>query len=534
MSTQTKNSAALATRRRLKDDFEFYAEKALKIRTKDAQVVPLILNDAQRILHKAILKAYETTGMVRIIILKGRQQGLSTAVGGRLYFKTSQAQARKAVVVAHKSDSTTALFNMTKRYHENVPEILRPSTSYSSKKELTFDKLDSSYMVATAGGDGIARGETITDAHLSELAFWPSSSARENLNGLLQSVPDVPGTEVYIESTANGVTGPFYELWQGAVKGENGYVPVFIPWFLSSEYAKRPPSGFELSPSELDYREEALSIYGHYLTNDQLYWRRLKVNQNGLELFKQEYPLTPEEAFLTTGRPVFDTEKLTKRVAVLDGPIERQSHILGAFERSVVGELSIYRPIDPGETYYIGADVAMGVRGGDYSVAQVLDSKKRQCASYRAHVHPDYYSDVLYSLGMMYNVAKIGVESNNHGLLTVTRLYKDLGYHNIHMDVIVDNMTDVDTPKLGFRTTSKSKPMIIDALRGALRQDEIELNDKTTIQELITFVVKESGKVEAEDGKHDDSVISLAIANHVHDGVFEAIKVTDEYYFEMI
>lgn len=520
--------AMRAIRRRLRDSFPFYADKALKIRTKDAQIVPLRLNAAQRILQAAIDEQLAETGRVRIIILKGRQQGLSTMVGGWLYHQVSQAQAKKALVVTHKADSTTALFTMTKRYHENVPDILKPSTSYSSRKELVFDKLDSSYMVATAGGEGVARGETITHAHLSELAFWKESIARENLNGILQSIPDVAGTAVFIESTANGVTGPFYEMWRGAERGENGYRAVFIPWFLQDEYRTKVPPGFIKTPEE----EEVAARFG--LDDEQIYWRRLKINQNGLDMFKQEYPCEPDEAFLTTGRPVFDPEQLTKRIAESLGPIQRMGLTLGEWEPHPMGELLIYHEIDPGETYYIGADVAMGVRGGDWSVAQVLDSRKRQVAVFRAHVHPDYYAEVLYRLGKLYNMAKIAVESNNHGLLTVNNLYKVWHYENVYMRVIEDKMTDDETPNLGFRTDTKTKPLIIDDLRASLRIGELELNDKTTMQEMLTFVVKESGKLEAEEGTFDDCVMSLAIANHIHDGVWKPVKVTSEFYFEAI
>lgn len=515
-------------RLRLRDDFAFYAAKALKIRTKEAKVVPFVLNAAQHILHDAIQKSIDETGMVRIIILKGRQQGLSTYVGGRLYFRGSQNTAKKVVVVAHKSDSTTALFNMTKRYHENVPPILKPSTSYSSKKELVFDRLDSSYMVATAGGDGIARGETITHAHLSELAFWPVSSAKDNLNGLLQSIPEVDDTEVYIESTANGVTGPFYDMWQGAVRGENGYTPVFIPWFLDKAYRRIVPEGFERTQAEIELAE----LYG--LDDRQLYWRRIKISQNGLDMFKQEYPCSPEEAFLTTGRPVFDVEDLTARIHSAPDPLFRMAKIFKSFEVHPVGELTVYREIDPGATYYIGADVAMGVRNGDYSVAQVLDDQKRQCAVWRGHIHPDYFADVLYDLGMMYNTAKIGVENNNHGLLTVTRLYKDLTYPNVYTDVVEDKMTDIDTPNLGFRTTMKSKPLIVDGLRAAQRKGELKLYDKVTMHEMMTFVVKESGKTEAEEGCYDDCVMALAICNHIHEGVWTPIQVTEAHYTEAL
>jgi len=521
-------TAMVGVRKRLKEDFAFYAEKALRIRTKKAEIVPFRLNPAQWVLHEAIAESIRNTGRVRIIILKARQQGLSTYVGGKLYHGVSQSEAQKAIVVTHKADSTTALFNMTKRYHENVPEILRPSTSYSSKKELTFDKLDSSYMVATAGGDGIARGETITHAHLSELAFWKESSARANLNGLLQSVPEVPGTEVYIESTANGVTGPFYEMWKGAVKGTNGYTAVFIPWFLDPEYRRKAPEGFQRTPEE----EKLSQTYN--LDDDQLYWRRVKVNQNGLDLFKQEYPAYADEAFLTTGRPVFDPVQLTDWMALKTQPKTRMALTLDRWEEHPVGELLMYREHDPGETYYIGADVAMGVRGGDFSVAQILDSQKRQVGMWRGHVHPDYYAEVLYRLGMLYNEARIAVESNNHGLLTVTLLYKTWDYPNVHTNVHEDKITDVETPNLGFQTTAKSKPMIIDDLRASLRKGEMELFDHVTMQEMLTYVVKESGKLEAEGDCHDDCVMSLAIANHVHDGVWTPIEITADHYVEAI
>lgn len=529
--TPEQRDAATQVRLRLRDDFRYYCQKALKIRTKKAEIVSLTLNHAQELLLDAIEKQKAETGRVRIVILKARQQGLSTAVGARLYQRVSQASAKKAIVVTHKADSTTALFNMTKRYHENVPPILRPSTSYSSRKELVFDKLDSSYMVATAGGDSIARGETLTHAHLSELAFWKEGVAMENLNGLLQSIPDADDTEIYIESTANGVTGPFYDFWRGAVEGTNGYLPVFIPWFLDPDYRKTAPADFVPTPEEADL------IVRYGVDHDQLYWRRTKIHQSGKDLFKQEYPAEPSEAFLTTGRPVFDPEQLTLRDAELrtkDTTPERLSLVLGKWEPYPAGELVIYRPVVPGMNYTIGADVAMGVRNGDYSVAQVLDERKRQCAVWSGHVHPDYYADILFALGKLFNEAKIAVEANNHGLLTVNLLYKHLNYPNVYTNTREEQISDVETPDLGFITSAKTKPLIIDDLRASLRKGELELNDRPTIAEMLTFVVKESGKVEAEDGKHDDRVMSLAIANHVHDGVWEPVPVTDDFFFEAI
>jgi len=517
-----------AVRKKLYNDFDFYSKSALKIRTKDGSIAALDLKPAQRILQDAVDKQMAAEGKVRIIILKARQQGLSTYVGGYLYFNVSQHKACKAMVVTHHSDSTRALFDMTKRFHDNCPDLLKPHTKYSSRRELTFDVLDSSYVVATAGGESIGRGETLTHVHASELAFWQKSTALENWNGMTQAVPNKPGTAIFIESTANGVSGPFYDLWKGAVAGTNGYVPVFIPWYVDPEYREPVPDNFERTPQE----EAQVKKYG--LDNEQLMFRRRKIAQNGIDLTSQEYPAEPEEAFLTTGRPVFNPEALQARMGHTEDLHQRLALEGVEWLENLRGELTIYRPIAPGEQYTIGADVAMGVRGGDYSVAQVLDSKKRQVATYRAQVHPDYFAKVLYHLGELFNFAFIIVENNSHGILTCTRLGKDMAYPNFYTEISVDKLTEKETLKLGFTTTSKTKPLIIDELRAAVREDTIELNDKTTIREMLTYIVTQSGGMEAEASCFDDCVMSLALANHIHEGSWDPIPATDEYYIEMV
>jgi hypothetical protein len=518
----------LEVRRRFLEDFEFYAKHALKIRTKEGEIKPFALNEAQKRLLDKINEQMETEGKVRIIILKARQMGLSTLVGAWLYWWISQHAAQKGLVITHLAESTKSLFDMTKRYFENTPDILKPHSKYSSRKELVFDILDSSYTVATAGGEGIARGETLTQAHLSELAFWPNATARDNLNGLLQAIPNTKGTAVFVESTANGVSGPFYELWKGACEGTNGFIPVFLPWYIQPEYREPVPKNFERTPEEQDLAKK------FKLDNRQLMFRRRKIAQNGLELFQQEYPSVAEEAFLTSGRPVFNPNALQKMLDEAKDPIQRLALEGEDWVEHPRGELTLYYKHDPGETYYIGADVSMGVRGGDWSVAQVMDAKKRLVATYRAQIHPDYFAEVLNHLGYFYNTAKVVVESNNHGILTCSRLGKDYAYPNFYTEISVDKLTERETVKLGFHTTVKTKPLVIDQLRAALREGEIEIHDKITIRELMTYIVTESGNMEAEQGCHDDCVMSLAFANHVHEGRFTPIEVTDDYYFEAL
>lgn len=517
-------------RRRFYYDFDFYSRHALRIRTKKGEIEPLVLNAVQKRFHEACEAQRKRTGRVRMVILKGRQQGFSTYVGARMYWRLSQRKARKGLVVAHKADSTRTLFDMYQRYHSMCPEMLRPSTKYSSRKELAFDKLDTSIVVATAGGDGIARSETITDAHLSEAAFWPKASAKENLNALMQAIPNTDDTEVFIESTACGFND-FKELWDGA--GHNGFEAFFAAWFETPEYREPIEGEFIRTPDE----ERLAAQFG--LDDEQLLWRRRKVVANGLELFMQEYPCTPDEAFIASGRPVFNPDQLHKLLVVAPEPIKRMAveqvtENVFAVREHPIGELFVYHELDPAETYWIGADVGIGVRNGDYSVAQVFDSKKRQVAVWRDLIHPDYFAGVLNALGYYYNTAEIAPERNNHGILTCTRLWKDLAYPGTWTDVTEGKLDDQETTNIGFLTTQKTKPLIIDRLRGAMREGEIELNDRTTIQEMLTFVVDENGKMEAEQGRHDDCVMALAICNHIHVGKFTPVEVTDDFYTEAI
>jgi hypothetical protein len=517
-----------AVRKRLKDEFAFYSRNAVKIRTKNGEIRPLILNPVQQKLDQLVEAQYRAEGKVRVVILKARQQGLSTYTSGKLYFRLSQMKAKKGLVVAHKADSTRALFDMYQRIHAETPEALKQSTKYSSRKELVFDKLQSGLMVATAGGDGIARGETITHCHLSEVAFWPVATAADNLNALLQAIPNTPDTEIYVESTANGMTGVFYELWQGAVNGTNGFIPFFSPWFDSEEYRVPVPEGFERTFEE----EELVAAYG--LDDEQLMFRRQKVAQTSREQFMQEYPSNADEAFITSGRPVFNPEQITERLREAPEPIARMAVEEGVVRLHPRGELLVYYKHDPSEVYTIGADVGMGVRDGDFSVAQVLDSSRRQVAVWRGLIHPDAFADILQALGFYYNTARIAPENNNHGILTAVRLGRDLAYPNVYTEVGEGKLNDQQTISIGFRTNVKTKPLIIDRLRASCREQEIEINDKATLREMLSYVVNESGQMEAEPGCHDDCVMSLAIANHCHEGKFIPIEVTDDYYFEAI
>lgn len=282
--------------RQLRDDFTFYAPRCLKIRAKDGQIVPFALNHAQEYLHGRLEAQRERTGKVRALVLKGRQQGISTYLGGRFYHRATFRKGLRVFILTHEQDATNNLFGMVDRYHQHNP--IAPSTSAANAKELFFDRLESGYAVGTAGAKAVGRSQTVQLFHGSEVAFWPNAST--HFAGVVQAIPDLPGTEIVLESTANGVGGEFHERWQQAEAGIGDYEAIFIPWFWSPEYSRKVPDAFVLDEEEQAYRD------AYALTLEQMAWRRNKIAElKDPLLFKQEYPATAAEAFQSTGHDSF-------------------------------------------------------------------------------------------------------------------------------------------------------------------------------------------------------------------------------------
>ncbi len=315
-------NAALAIedpRLRLRDDLAFYARNCLKIRAKDGGSRELVFNRAQQYIHERLEDQRRRTGRVRAIILKGRQQGCSTYVGGRFYWRTTWAKGLRSFILTHEDAATQNLFEMVNRYHENCPVFVRPSTGAANAKELFFDKLDSGYKIGTAGTKGVGRSSTVQLFHGSEVAFWPH--AETHAAGVMQAVPDEDGTEVILESTANGIGNFFHQKWRDAEDGSSDFIAIFVPWFWQEEYRKDVPEGFMLTAEEQEY----VGLYG--LDLGQMAWRRNKIAELGKDatLFKQEYPATAAEAFQFSGHDSFikpeDIAKARKAECEATGPL---------------------------------------------------------------------------------------------------------------------------------------------------------------------------------------------------------------------
>ena len=276
----------------LASDFDLFARRCLKIRTKSGGLLPLAFNRIQLAIHDKLQRQIKERGRVRALILKYRQGGASTYVEGRFYHRAAFNFGINAKILTHLQEATDNLFGMTVRYHKHCPDGVRPHTKTLSAKELFFDRLDSSFSVSTAGSKDTGRSATAQLFHGSEMAFW--DNAVDHMAGIGQIVPNEPGTEIIMETTANGVGNLFHQMWQDASRGLGDYIPIFAPWMLHEDYRLPVPKDFVLDSEEAEYAR----LYDCSI--EQMVWRRGKLISDfrgDSALFDQEYPATPELAF---------------------------------------------------------------------------------------------------------------------------------------------------------------------------------------------------------------------------------------------
>jgi hypothetical protein len=275
----------------------------LKIVDKAGAIMPLEMNKAQKYIHGRLEAQRAETGMVRAVILKGRQQGCTTYIQARYFHKTNFRPNISAYVLAHQVESTIKIFGMAQKFRRNLPTDFQMPLEKDTERAMIMEN-GSGYSVGTAGSAQIGRGMTVQLFHGSEVAFYENADALST--GLMQTVADVAGTELIFESTANGPGNFFYDLVNGAISGKNGFILIFIPWYWQEEYQDPTP----LQERDLDDKEQ--KYYEAYkadgLTLQHLAWRRRKIASFGGAEWKfvQEYPFNPEEAFVKAEGRFFD------------------------------------------------------------------------------------------------------------------------------------------------------------------------------------------------------------------------------------
>lgn len=522
-----------------------YIERYIKIRNKEGRIVSLKLNNPQQKLYDIIKEQKKARKPVRIIILKARQMGFSTLTESILFKETVTKFNRRTGIITHLATATTNLFNMSKLMLDNLPDDMKPSVKKSNAQELIFDNdsgtgLKSRIKCMTAGTSGVGRSDTFDNLHLSELAFW-EGDVTATLTGLFQAVPNLPDTMIIIESTANGYE-KFKELWDNAVNGDSDFIPLFVAWFELPEYAM-PYTGFKLTEEE----ERLKDTFN--LTNDQLQWRRWCIRnncQNSVEQFRQEYPSSPDEAFISTGRCIFDKEAVIERLKHVEKPIKQgyftyneeksQSNIMTDIQwvNDPKGFIKIFKlPNMPQFTKYaIGGDTA-GETDGDFFSADVIDAKSlEQVATLHMQTDEDLFAKQMYCLGKYYKDALMSIETNFSTY--PQKKLEEFGYKNFYVRETVDRFDKSVTKQFGFNTNRKTKPVILANLVELVREHTDIFNDDRTLREMLTMVKKPDGKQEAVDGYHDDKVMSLAIAYNALTQVVLAERPTyvdPQYHF---
>jgi len=525
---------------------ESWMQKHLRVVDIHDQLVPFYPNPVQQKIYKVILMQRRAGKPVRIIILKSRREGVSTATAAYFYARAHLKPNHSAFVSAHDSEGCKTQWNIVKRYEDNLPKSVKLPIKKSDATEIRYEfPHGASYRVQTAGNENMGSGAGYTDLHLSELAKWAHD--KRAMTSVMQTVPDLPHTTVIIESTANGAGGLFFEMWNTAVERQRehpGDLDGFIPLFFTSltpQHSQHVPRGYVwgmLDEDELAWREAGA-------TDEQLYWRRITIeNKLGgdVDQFKQEYPLTPEEAFLASGRPAIDTSIIKHHREMVTKPRRGRLRFdprvksgvrveYGGFRDSELG-WNIWQEPTENCDYCVACDTATGIptdpedktSDPDYHAIYVLKREPlRIIACHHSRVDADVVGREVLKAAKYYNMAWVSPELAGGSGMTVLNVLLGDAYPRIyHRDADSDSVDLTEVHKLGWKTTRNTRNRLIDDWIAACRKDpdlgwdfSLQVPDADLIDEEESFVWN-GEKREHRPGTHDDRLIAAMVALQLH------------------
>ena len=546
----------------LLDEVKLRPEKLIElvfvVVDKNQQTMPFFLNDVQREFINTLNKAKDdfNKGLITdisLLILKGRQQGFTTVVTAYQLACSVLNKNFQGFTLADKSDNSETIFqNKAKFPYNQLPKILQPTEKFNNRKQFLFEKLNSSWAVDTATKD-VGRSRTINFFHGSECAFWKDGISPIQA-GLAEAFTK-NCVKIY-ESTANGFND-YRTMWKSGT-----HINCFYEWWKTKEYRINIPTEQEKDEfiNNIDSKNDWIWERLRWLRDiiklklEQLYWYYKKYEGYiDKRLIKQEYPCSADEAFLLSGVNAFDTEKILSRLNIIPKPLKTGYFIYDYDGNKITnikwlndsnGYINIYElPNSPKITKYcIGGDTAG--EGSDYFTGHVLDAKSgKQVAVLKHQFDADQYVKQIYCLGKYYATpnqygikeeALIGIEANfdSFPIRELTRL----GYSNQYVREKIDEYTGKTEKRFGFKTTSITRPTILSSLIEIVREHVDLLNDKDTLEELLTIIRNEKGRIEAPDGGHDDQMMGLAIAYEIRNQVVfseEPITVNPQYHFNI-
>lgn len=474
----------------------------------------------------------------RHIVLKARQLGFTTFIDLWILDEVLFNTNREALVIAHTLTDATEIFdrkidygirNMSAEVKGASFKLVRNS---AKKIQVVVDYgpeegSTSSIQVSNSGRSG-----TYFYVHISEFAklcmMYPQR-AKEVETGTFPAVPF--DGNIFIESTAEGMAGRFYELFNEGWPTRHTITPMksrvmFLSHFYNWQYDDSEMEKItdiipvsEMEMCEIDWAEYQQL---HNLTNKEITYYYMKWLQMGgknstdaVHKLHQEFPTTPEEAFLSTGQTYFPTAKVFSQMQTVKAgtrgefTVNEKGDVI--FQEHPSGDFEMFEKPERGMKYVIGGDTSEGLAHGDKQCLYILKHKTEKCVGvYRSSVPPDEFADVAYRVGKYYNWALLAIESNKDGLWVNDSLDKK-GYINLYYRKVFDDITKQVTKFFGWKTTSATRPFSLAALKAAF----LRLTDGfplAILTEMITFLRNAKGRPEALAGKFDDVVMSASIA----------------------
>ena len=496
-------------------------EKYFTIVDKEGETVPFHLKPSQ--------KKYHDMMTYRDDILKARQQGFSSLILAMFAIRFLFIPNVRCVCISHEKEATTRLFARIEHYLESFPYEIELTKQTTSRLAFSPAKGDTrEFYIGTAGSRAFGRGDTIHYLHISELAFWEKPGAL--LSGLLEAVPtNKEKTQIVKECTANGIETLHHREWVAEKEGNAVFQPVFFGWNEDPEYVVSTKESKETEFSE----DEMIMAAQHDLTKEQLGWRQEKIKSiqeregySKEEIFKQEYPITAEEAFLSSGSPVFDYEMLQRHTKLFVQEPKFYGDFEGwtppIFREQEKNDLWVWEKPMHVQNYVISGDVGEKT---DFSCLQVWKrSTYEMVAEYLGHVDEFELATLAFKLGHWYNKATIGIERNNQGVAVVSKL-DELEYPNQYQRESLDEIRKRRFNELGWKTDNKTRPIMFADLQHLMTKDQVIIRSERTIKQLYTIERSTRNRPEARKGSFDDAVIAAGIGIQL----MKAMPVLSDY-----
>lgn len=519
------------------DNPEKLIELCFTVVNKDKREEPFFFNDVQKefigILNKAI-EDYDK-GLITdisLLVLKGRQQGFTTLITAYQLANTITRKNFEGLTLADESSNAEAIFqNKAKFIYDRLPEMLKPTEKYNSKRQLLFEKINSSWAINTATKE-VGRSRTINFFHGSECAFW-----RDGISSIQASLGETftkNAIKIY-ESTANGFND-YREMWKSGQ-----HINCFFQWWKTKEYRLN----FETKNMRTKFLNDIDRRKGEWIY-DRLKWLRdeKKLDENQLywyfkkyqgyidkELIKQEYPCTPDEAFIASGKCYFDKDNIIKKIDYLENLRNNGVIDTGYFEYKIVvkndkkkitdikwksdpaGCIKIFQRPEEYIPYVLGGDTAG--EGSDYFTGIVTNNINGKIVAVLRHDKDEtFYTRQIYCLGWYYNKALIGLETN-FSTYPTKMLAEEYEYPNLYVRDKEDDFTGKIVKAYGFKTDRITRPLILADLQRIFSEEIEKITDIEILKEALTFIKNEKGRPEAQEGCHDDLIMGTAITYYI-------------------